>query len=436
MKLVFLLTYDVTYEHEHPFTRKVIQALIPEMIKRNHTIVFGTIKKGNDNVVEEDESIEGIGSYTLTVPASYGFRELVDATKNFINFLNPDIVHSNIAETFDIAASRELDIPIVNTVHIGGMVCPLGGGAGFLKYDGTLCRQPVSSQCERCLEHKLPLPAFAHMARALSPVWIRRKINAFLQASNKRILYISPLLAIDNVCDATREKIDILRYSHLIAGCKKLVELLDMNGLSEKVHLIPHGVSDDSCRSTPDIKDKVKFYYVGRLDESKGTEDLLNAFLKLDTDSAELHIIGDPGGKNVKNERLMNKYKSIGNRTNIFFYGRLPHADITGLVKDFHVMVHSARYLEVYGISIAEALGMGHPVIATKCGGAEMQIVDGKNGWLVEPNNVSSLYDKMKYVVEHPGLIADASRKCKIPHPMPEYIERLIDLYVSIIKKR
>ena len=43
---------------------------------------------------------------------------------------------------------------------------------------------------------------------------------------------------------------------------------------------------------------------------------------------------------------------------------------------------------------------------------------------------------KMKYVVEHPGLIADASRKCKIPHPMPEYIERLIDLYVSIIKKR
>ena len=80
MKLVFLLTYDVTYEHEHPFTRKVIQALIPEMIKRNHTIVFGTIKKGNDNVVEEDESIEGIGSYTLTVPASYGFRRSEEHT--------------------------------------------------------------------------------------------------------------------------------------------------------------------------------------------------------------------------------------------------------------------------------------------------------------------------------------------------------------------
>ena len=42
---------------------------------------------------------------------------------------------------------------------------------------------------------------------------------------------------------------------------------------------------------------------------------------------------------------------------------------------------------------------MGKPVLATRCGGAEMQLEDGVNGWLVEPNNPEALKLKMEKVI-------------------------------------
>ena len=68
------------------------------------------------------------------------------------------------------------------------------------------------------------------------------------------------------------------------------------------------------------------------------------------------------------------------------------------MIKSYHIAVSVPIYLEVFGLNIAEALAMGKPVLATRCGGAEMQIEDGVNGWLVEPNNIKALTQKMQEI--------------------------------------
>jgi len=56
--------------------------------------------------------------------------------------------------------------------------------------------------------------------------------------------------------------------------------------------------------------------------------------------------------------------------------------------------------IETFSIAILEALSMGKPVIATDIGGTSEMIVDGKNGFLVEPKDVDALAEKMILVID------------------------------------
>lgn len=70
-------------------------------------------------------------------------------------------------------------------------------------------------------------------------------------------------------------------------------------------------------------------------------------------------------------------------------------------IKNMHVLVLPSICLEIFGLNIAESLAMGKVVLATQCGGAEMQIEDGSNGWLIEPNNVEVLRTKMEEIISN-----------------------------------
>lgn len=54
---------------------------------------------------------------------------------------------------------------------------------------------------------------------------------------------------------------------------------------------------------------------------------------------------------------------------------------------------------EGFGLVVAEALSFGKPVVGTNVGGIPTQIVDGWNGFLVEPANSSQLAEKLKYLL-------------------------------------
>ena len=114
---------------------------------------------------------------------------------------------------------------------------------------------------------------------------------------------------------------------------------------------------------------------------------------------------------------------------NVIFHGRLPNTDIEQVIKNMHVMIHSTICLEIYGISIAESLSIGRPVLATRCGGAEMQIEEGKNGWLAEPNNAKALHDKILDIIHNKEQITAMSDKCNLPHEISKYCKELIKIY-------
>ena len=62
-------------------------------------------------------------------------------------------------------------------------------------------------------------------------------------------------------------------------------------------------------------------------------------------------------------------------------------------------LVHPSRY-ETFGVAIVEALAMGRPVVATRCGGPD-GIVTARDGLLVPVDDVEALARAMRELREH-----------------------------------
>ncbi len=125
---------------------------------------------------------------------------------------------------------------------------------------------------------------------------------------------------------------------------------------------------------------------------------MLEAFHRLNG-SAELHVIGG-AGNNPENRYMNVLIKRYKADTRIIWHGKIDHSRVNDLITQFDIMIHPSIYLEVFGLNIAESLVMGKPVIATRCGGAEMQVKDGVNGLLVKPNDIQALKHEMMKVIK------------------------------------
>jgi glycosyltransferase involved in cell wall biosynthesis len=159
----------------------------------------------------------------------------------------------------------------------------------------------------------------------------------------------------------------------------------------------------------------------------KGLHVLLEAFDdKCFADRAELHIIGGTGNKGERcyMQALQRKYS----RANIVWHGKVSSEKVLETIQDFDVMVHPTICLEIFGLNISESLLMHKPVLATRCGGAEMQVRDGENGWLVEPNNAIALREKM-YQIVRDGIYLDMNALSSGVISIEEHVKELISLY-------
>lgn len=88
------------------------------------------------------------------------------------------------------------------------------------------------------------------------------------------------------------------------------------------------------------------------------------------------------------------KYKAwkYGLYDRIIFAGH--HTDIPVALSAIDVMAFPSK-LETFGLAAAEAMSMSKPVVAYAVGGLPEVIDDGKTGFLIEKNNLASMYEKL-----------------------------------------
>ena len=189
----------------------------------------------------------------------------------------------------------------------------------------------------------------------------------------------------------------VLPWSSWVA--RSIIE--DYGVSAEKVEVLPPGVDLDTWY--PDASQRTaavpRILFVGGDFKRKGGELLLEAFRRLPPGSAELHIVTK---------------EPLAPQTGVTVYNDMrPNSlDLVQLYQACHIFC-LPTHAEAFGIVAIEASATGLPVVATDVGGLADVVDDGVTGYLIRPNDVAMLTERLQYLVEHPSICAqmgDAAR--------------------------
>jgi glycosyltransferase involved in cell wall biosynthesis len=114
----------------------------------------------------------------------------------------------------------------------------------------------------------------------------------------------------------------------------------------------------------------------------------------------KLIIIGD--GEEKKN--LISLSKKLGLTENVFFTGRIDDREFLFSYYARALCVVFPSIDEPFGIVPIEAQAAWTPVIATKSGGPMESVVDGESGFLIQPDSLDELVEKLLYLSQNPSI--------------------------------
>ena len=103
------------------------------------------------------------------------------------------------------------------------------------------------------------------------------------------------------------------------------------------------------------------------------------------------HVIGD----GPERRALVNRAEQA--QLNVVFHGTLPHDQAMQCLAGSDMLLHPSSY-ETFGIVLAEAMAVGVPVIATRCGAPET-IVSEETGILVSVDSIGELTQSISNIL-------------------------------------
>lgn len=193
-------------------------------------------------------------------------------------------------------------------------------------------------------------------------------------------------------------------------ACSRFVEVPVGNG---DVQELPNGLEVPALANEKESDGKLKFLYVGALRETKGLKVLLDAAQKIAGKNFEVSVVGEWISDEEKticlsgvNDEFLEQY--------VKFRGRLTGDDKWSAFSDADVFVFPTFYeSENMPLVVIEGLGSGLPVISTNWRSIPRLVQKGETGFLVDPEDVDSLAEKMEWCIEHPQKLESMRDKAR-----------------------
>ncbi len=362
--------------------------------------------------------------------------------------IKPDVIHVHGYKKLFALVCDNLKIPCIITTHHGGILCPQGA---LLTHQDEICKMPADIKtCLPCVLRNIRSGLFWRPILEALPVKHRIKLGEKLSVW-PFIPFVTPIGKASFDIKRKIKDWGVIRdkATLLIAPSQAIATSLIRNGAkSAKVKVVLHGIpiiQNKSVFATNQQDNNIlRFFYVGRLCREKGVHILLGAFDQFVkrslAEKVELHLIG--GAVTSAEQRYWNKlkqqYKIIEANSEsrqsldsgIIYHGKLTRENTLAQIAGYDILVHPAIFLEVFGLDIAEVLSMGKPVIATRCGGAEMQVEDGVNGWLIPTNRIEDLVEAFVECVKYPEKVEKMSVET-FSHviSLEKHVEELLFIY-------
>jgi len=208
---------------------------------------------------------------------------------------------------------------------------------------------------------------------------------------------------IENVFDIIITKPIYQKLKKIICVSESLKKrLLRFKIREEKLFVIPNGVdiskftrikSTNLLDSYISEKNNIKkVVFVGRLDVQKGVKYLIKAIPRVLKEYKKVHFF-ILGNGNLEKE-LKKLARTLNILTNITFLETIRLEKMPEFYSSADIFCLPSLH-EGFPLSIAEALSIGLIIVASSTEGIPEAIMENRNGFLVEPRNISQLADKL-----------------------------------------
>ena len=202
----------------------------------------------------------------------------------------------------------------------------------------------------------------------------------------------------------------------------------------KKVMVVSPGIEPTWFEVKRQAEGSTDLVFWGRMEDQKGISELLRTLKEVAGRIPEvrLHLIGE--GNMIKSYQKQAENLGVLDRVN--FHGWMEVDAIQQFIAKCAVGVFPSR-IESFGLSMAEAMGAGLPIIATRVGALPEFIEDGVTGTLVPPGNIPALYRSILEKLENPGraqTLADAGRELVRQRFSWDQSARIMtDIYQSVL---
>ncbi len=210
----------------------------------------------------------------------------------------------------------------------------------------------------------------------------------------------------------------IVNYDQIIISNKKYIrEDLPMKQKIIQPAIDPLSLKNIVLNETEIVKclldfevsiDKPLITQVSRFDKWKDPQGVISVFKKVkDEVDCRLVLCGniaadDPGGLLIR-ENVMQKSSDLIEKGDLIFI-TCENNILVNALQRFSTVIIQKSIKEGFGLTVTEALWKEKPVVASKVGGIQLQIDDGKSGFLVDPNDLDSFAERIIQILKDPEL--------------------------------
>lgn len=211
---------------------------------------------------------------------------------------------------------------------------------------------------------------------------------------------------------------------------KKIVENRWRN-LNVKV--LENAVAVDEAIDVRRKNEAQTLIFLGRLHESKGLHEIVEACRVLQTQGFEFRFKAFGAGE-LKDFFVAEMTKVLGEK---FYYGGIVSgAEKWKELSKADIFVLPSRYGEGLPMAMLEAMAAGCVVVVSEMASTGAVVQDGFNGFLVEPRNAAGLIENLKLLlsgkIDLEILRKNARETIRAKFDLDDYIERLENIYLEI----
>ena len=176
---------------------------------------------------------------------------------------------------------------------------------------------------------------------------------------------------------------------------------------------------------------------ISRFDKWKDPEGVIDVFkIVKEKIDARLILCGSMAADDPEGTRV---YESVKRKANSL----IKNGDVILLTRESNILINVLQRIsdviiqkslrEGFGLVVTEALWKEKPIVASNVGGIPLQIKDGENGFLLEPEDTMGFAEKIIELLKKPALSREMGQKGKEIVRNKFLITRLLKDYLNLL---